>query len=157
MTPRITPCIWCNQNAEEVVAFYCSIFPNAAITSVFRYDDDGVSTDAPVLLIEFDLGGQSFQALNGGAEFPHSGAISLSIDCADQAEVDYYSEKLIDGGSQIDCGWVIDRFGVHWQVVPRRLVELLHDPDPVRVGRVMQSMLTMQKLDVAELEAAYGA
>jgi predicted 3-demethylubiquinone-9 3-methyltransferase (glyoxalase superfamily) len=154
MTQPIAPCLWFDGNAEEATQFYVSVFPNSRVTHVDRYSDVGPDPDAPVVFIEFALNGQPFQALNGGPEFHFSEAISFSIDCADQAEVDYYWDALIAGGEPMQCGWLKDRYGVAWQVVPRRLNELLRDPDRERAGRVMRRMLEMVKLDVAELEAA---
>ena len=156
MTIPIAPCLWFDSNAEEAVDFYTSVFKDSKVVEVGRFTDEGPAPDAPVLWIDFQINGQPFQAINGGPLFTFSEAISFAIECEDQAEVDYYWEALTqDGGQPGECGWLKDRFGVSWQVVPRRLGELLRDPDPKRAGRVMRRMLQMQKLDVAELQAAY--
>jgi predicted 3-demethylubiquinone-9 3-methyltransferase (glyoxalase superfamily) len=152
----IAPCLWFVGNAEEAVNYYVSVFKGARVLHVDRYSDVGPDPAAPVVFIEFELNGQPFQAINGGPEFTFfTEAISLSIACADQAEVDYYWNALTEGGEPSQCGWLKDRYGVSWQVVPRRLFELLRDPDREKAGRVMRRMLQMSKIDVAELEAAY--
>lgn len=156
MTRPIAPCLWFDSNAEEAVDFYVSVFKESKIVEVGRFTDEGPAPDAPVLWIDFQINGQPFQAINGGPLFTFSEAISFAIECEDQAEVDYYWEALTKGGGEpSECGWLKDRFGVSWQVVPRVLRELLQDPDPERAGQVMRRMLQMQKLDVAELQAAY--
>ena len=157
---KITPCLWFDGNAEEAARFYTSIFPNSRLDLV--EDAPGDTPSGPkgsVLAVNFTLAGQSYIALNGGPEFPFTEAISLSIDCEDQAEVDrYWSALLADGGQESVCGWLKDRFGVSWQVIPRRLPELLRSPDRDAAARALQAMLGMVKIDVAELErAAAGA
>jgi predicted 3-demethylubiquinone-9 3-methyltransferase (glyoxalase superfamily) len=152
---KISPCLWFDGRAEEAVRFYTSLFPNSEITSVDR--SPGETPSGPkdmVLTVNFTLGGRSFIALNGGPEFKFNEAISLSIDCDDQAEVDRYWAALTDGGEESVCGWLKDRFGVSWQVVPRRLPELLNSPDREAAARVLDAMLRMVKIDVAELERA---
>jgi predicted 3-demethylubiquinone-9 3-methyltransferase (glyoxalase superfamily) len=156
MVQPIAPCLWFDRNAEEAVQVYISVFPHSRVLHVDRYSDVGPDPEAPVVFIEFELNSQPFQAINGGPQFQFSEAISLSIPCADQAEVDHYWDALIAGGEPMACGWLKDRYGVSWQVVPRRLLDLLRDPDRERAGRAMRRMLEMTKLDVAELEAAFA-
>jgi predicted 3-demethylubiquinone-9 3-methyltransferase (glyoxalase superfamily) len=156
MTQPITPCLWFDNKAEEAVNFYVSIFKNSKITEVLRATMEGPAPDAPVMFIEFQINGQPFQALNGGPEFKFNEAISLSIECADQEEVDYYWDNLTkDGGEPGPCGWLKDKYGVSWQIVPRALNEFVRDEDLERAGRVMRQMLQMGKLDIAPLQAAY--
>ncbi|HEY2834648.1 MAG TPA: VOC family protein [Sporichthyaceae bacterium] len=154
--PRITPCLWFDGNAEEAAAFYIKIFPNSGVTNVVRAPSGGTPSNEPgaVMVVEFSLDGASFVGLNGGPHFTFSEAISLQIPCADQAEVDYYWDALVDGGEPGPCGWLKDRFGLSWQVFPTRLMELNSDPDPERANRSMQAMMTMQKIDLAAIEAA---
>ncbi len=155
---KITPCLWFNFNAEEAVNHYLSIFKRSKILEVLRYDDNTPALKGKVLVITFELEGQRFQALNGGPQFPFTEAISLSVDCETQAEVDALWDKLITGGgSPGACSWLKDKFGVSWQIVPRKLVELLHAPDKAGARRVMQAMMQMVKIDVAALEKAYAA
>ena len=147
--PVQTPCLWFDGQAEQAAAFCTSVFPNSAVTSVNR------NPDGSALVVEWTLDGQRYQGLDGGPE--HAGfswAVSFSIDCADQAEVDHYWSALSDGGEESMCGWLQDRFGLWWQVVPTRLPELLADPDPERAQRAMQAMLGMRRIVIAELEAA---
>ena len=156
---KITPCLWFEANAEEAVRFYTSVFPDSAIDRVHlaRADTPG-NKEGDVLFIEFTLAGQRYQAINGGAHEKFNDAISLSVDCADQAEVDrYWAALTADGGRPVQCGWLKDKYGLSWQIVPRRLIELLADPDPAKGKRVMQAMMKMVKLDVAALEAAAAA
>lgn len=153
---KITPCLWFEGNAEEAVSFYTSIFPESSIQRVHRarLDTPG-SKEGDVLFIEFTLAGQSYQALNGGPHEMFNDAISLSVDCADQAEVDRYWAALIAGGGRpVQCGWLKDKYGLSWQIVPRRLLELLSDPDAAKGKRVMEAMMKMVRLDVAAIEAA---
>lgn len=158
MTKPIAPCLWFNGNALEAATYYCSVFDDAEIVRIERYGDTGPDPKAPVVFIEFKLNGQTFQAINDpGTAFPFTEAISFSIECADQVELDRYWNALVDGGSPIQCGWLKDRYGLPWQIVPTRLNELLNDPDRARAGRAWQKMLQMVKLDIAELEAAADA
>jgi predicted 3-demethylubiquinone-9 3-methyltransferase (glyoxalase superfamily) len=157
MTQPIAPCLWFDNNAEEAVDFYVSVFKDSRVLHVDRFTTEGPDPDAPVMFIEFQINGQPFQAINGGPQFTFTEAISFSIECADQAEVDYYWNALTDGGEPGECGWLKDKFGVSWQVVPRVLTDLLRDADRERAGQVMRRMLQMTKLDVAELQAAYEA
>ena len=155
MTRPIAPCLWFDANAEEAVAYYVSVFKDSEILHVDRFNDVGPDPHAPVVFIEFQINGQPFQAINGGPMFTFSEAVSFAIECAEQAEVDYYWDTLTDGGEPSHCGWLKDRFGVSWQVVPRVLNDLLRDADRERAGRVMRQMLQMTKLDIAPLQAAY--
>jgi predicted 3-demethylubiquinone-9 3-methyltransferase (glyoxalase superfamily) len=157
---RITPCLWFADEAEEAATLYTSIFPSSRITAVSRYGDEGREihgqTPGSVMTVAFELAGQPFTALNGGPAFRFNESISFQVACADQAEVDHFWERLGGGGDAAarQCGWLKDRFGVSWQVIPTRLYELLGDPDPERARRAMAAMLAMQKLDIAELERA---
>jgi predicted 3-demethylubiquinone-9 3-methyltransferase (glyoxalase superfamily) len=155
--PPITPCLWFDGRAEEAAAFYVSLFPESRIDSVSRAPADNPSTPAgAVLLVAFTLGGRSFMALNGGPQFTFTEAVSFHVECADQAEVDRYWEALLAGGGEPSmCGWLKDRFGVSWQVVPRQLGDYVGGPDPAGSQRAMQAMLQMQKLDVERLRTAY--
>jgi predicted 3-demethylubiquinone-9 3-methyltransferase (glyoxalase superfamily) len=153
----ITPCLWFDGKAEEAATFYTSIFPNSRIGSVNRSAADNPSTPkGAVLTVDFTLAGRPFQGLNGGPDFKFNEAISFSIDCDDQAEVDKYWDALTAGGGETSvCGWLKDRFGVSWQVVPRQLGEYLNGSDPEGAQRAMEAMLKMTKLDVEELREAY--
>ena len=156
--PTITPCLWFdNGAAEEAAVFYTSLFPDSWITNVDRSAADNPSTrKGDVLTVEFTLSGRPFIALNGGPEFPFTEAVSFSIDCEDQAEVDHYWDALqADGGQPSVCGWLKDRFGVSWQVVPRQLNEYLRSGDADAAERTMKAMLEMTKLDVAKLREAF--
>jgi len=155
--PKITPCLWFDTQGEEAAEFYTSIFPNSRIVDVARYGEAGPRDAGTVMVVKFELDGQELVALNGGPEFTFDEAISFQIDCADQEEVDRYSEALTDGGEQGPCGWVKDRFGLSWQVVPTRMIELLSDPDEARAQRAMAAMLEMRKIDIAAVEAAAAA
>jgi predicted 3-demethylubiquinone-9 3-methyltransferase (glyoxalase superfamily) len=151
---KVTPCLWYDGNAEAAVNHYLSIFKDGQILDVARYGDAGPGPKGTVLTIRFEIAGQQFIALNGGPQFKFAEAISLSVDCKDQAEVDDLWEKLSQGGSKVQCGWLKDKFGLSWQIVPRRVIELLAQPDAAKSNRVMPALLKMQKLDVAALEAA---
>ncbi|MEA2552118.1 MAG: hypothetical protein QOJ65_294 [Fimbriimonadaceae bacterium] len=151
---KITPFFWFDDKAEEAMNFYTSIFRNSKINSLSRYGDAGPGPAGQVMVGTFELDGLEFMALNGGPMFKFTEAVSFSIDCKDQAEVDHYWDKLSEGGEKSMCGWLKDKFGLSWQVVPRVLGELLSDPDPEKSGRVMKAMLEMRKLDIATLERA---
>ena len=155
---KITPCLWFDGQAEEAAQFYTSLFPDSRIVSVDRSAADTPSgPEGMVITVNFTLGGRSFIGLNGGDDFKFSEAISMSIDCADQAEVDRYWDALLaDGGEPSVCGWLKDRFGLSWQVIPRQLPEMLRSPDREAAARALEAMLKMVKIDVAELERAYG-
>ena len=152
--PRITPFLWFDGQAEEAMNFYVGIFPNSKVLDVTRCGDAGPGPKGSVLVTSFELDGKRFNALNGGPNFRFNEAVSFVIECADQAEVDWYWERLSDGGSTNACGWLNDRFGVSWQVTPIVMLELLNDPDPGRAERAMRAMMTMTKFDIAALQAA---
>jgi predicted 3-demethylubiquinone-9 3-methyltransferase (glyoxalase superfamily) len=157
---KITPFFWFPGNAEEAVRLYTSIFDDAKTGQIAHYDDAGAEASGmpkgSVLTIAFSLAGQDFVALNGGPNFEFTPAISFYVNCATQAEVDHYWQKLTEnGGEPGPCGWLKDKFGVSWQIVPSILPEYLNDPNAEKAGRVMQAMLQMQKIDIAALEAAY--
>jgi len=154
---KITPCLWFNFNAEEAVKHYMSIFKNARILETSYYGDTFPEHQGKVMVIRFEIDGQEFPALNGGPQFPFTEAISLSVNCVDQAEVDELWERLSAGGSQGSCGWLKDKFGLSWQIVPHALISLLQDSNPAKVARVMSAMMTMNKLDIARLQQAYNA
>lgn len=156
---KISPCLWFNGEAEAAAKHYTAIFPNSRILSVDRSPADTPSGPKDmVLTVTFSIAGQTFIGLNGGSDFKFDEAISFSIDCDDQAEVDRYWEALIYGGGEPSvCGWLKDRFGVSWQVIPRELPEMLESPDREAAGRAMEAMLTMTKIDVKELEKAFNA
>jgi predicted 3-demethylubiquinone-9 3-methyltransferase (glyoxalase superfamily) len=153
---KITPCLWFNFNAEAAVQHYLSIFKYSKILEISRYGDAMPDLKGKVLTIRFEIEGQQFQALNGGPQFPFTEAISLSVDCADQAEVDLLWTRLSEDGSTGQCGWLKDKFGLSWQIVPRPLVNMLNDPDSDKVTRVMQSMMSMSKIDIDRLRQAYN-
>jgi len=153
---KISPCLWFDGNAQEAVDFYLGVFRNARITETMRHTEASPGTAGSVLAIMFELDGEELMALNGGSEFKFTPAISLFVKCEDQAEIDQYWDKLLDGGQALSCGWITDRFGVTWQIAPRRLPSMLQDPDPVKANRTMQAMMGMVKLDVAALERAYN-
>lgn len=153
---KITPCLWFDGEAEEAARFYVSLLPDSRIDHVQRNVVDGPSGKAgTVLVVEFTLGGRRFLALNGGMRFEYTHAVSFAVDCADQAEVDRLWQTLSAGGQVERCGWLKDRYGVSWQIVPSVLPKLLADPDRAKAQRVMQAMLQMIKLDIAGLQAAY--
>ena len=152
--PRITPNLWFDTDGEQAAEFYVSVFPNSAITAVTHYGEAGPREAGTVLTVEFVLDGQPFTAINGGPEFTFDEAISFAIECADQDEIDYYWNKLSEGGEEGPCGWLKDRYGLSWQVVPEGMVEMLNDPDQERGQRAMKAMLGMKKIDVAALYAA---
>jgi predicted 3-demethylubiquinone-9 3-methyltransferase (glyoxalase superfamily) len=159
--PKITPCLWFDfGKGEQAAEHYCSIFPNSRVLHVERYGDDGGPGGAPagsVMVVHFELDGTEFVALNGGPNFTFDEAISFQIDCESQEEVDHYWSRLGDGGEEGPCGWLKDRFGVSWQVVPTRLKELLADSDPEKAKRAMDAMLQMRKIDIATIEEAASA
>ena len=152
---KITPCLWFATEALEAATFYVSLLPGSRITHVQKspMDYPGGKADQ-VLVVEFELAGQSYMGLNGGMAMPFSNAISFSIACDDQAEVDRLWAALGDGGKEQECGWITDRYGLPWQIVPKALPKLLADPDPARAQRAMAAMMTMVKLDIAALEKA---
>lgn len=153
---KLTPCLWFNRDAETAAAFYVSLLPGSRIDRLYRSPVDWPNGKAgDVLTVEFTLGGQPYLALNGGAEFTFNPAVSFQIHCDDQAETDRLWQAILDhGGTPMACSWIQDRWGLCWQIVPRRLTELLHDPDPARAARVMTAMMGMVKIDIAALERA---
>ena len=152
---KITPFLWFDSNAEEAVNFYISIFKDSKVLSVTRYGEAGPGPAGTVLTVAFQLQGQEFIALNGGPHFKFTEAISFSVNCETQEEVDAYWEKLSAGGEQGQCGWLKDKFGLSWQVNPTVLGQMLQDKDPDKANRVMQAMLKMHKIDIATLKKAY--
>jgi len=152
---KITPFLWFNNNAEEAMNFYVSIFKNAKIGSVTRYGDAGPGPKGTVMSATFQLEGQEFYALNGGPHFSFTPAISLFVSCETQQEVDELWEKLSAGGAPQQCGWLQDKYGLSWQIIPTILGKLLQDKDPAKANRVMKAMLQMTKIDIARLKQAY--
>jgi predicted 3-demethylubiquinone-9 3-methyltransferase (glyoxalase superfamily) len=158
---KIKPCLWFNDEAEEAAEFYTSIFANSKIIGISRYGEAGYEVHGrpagSVMTAEFELDGQAFTALNGGPIFKFNEAVSFQVMCETQKEVDYYWEKLSEGGNESaqQCGWLKDKYGLSWQVVPIVLIELLNDPDPVKSQRTMTAMLQMKKIDIDELKRTY--
>ena len=152
---KIVPNLWFDTEAKDAADFYCSVFKNSEINNVSHYGEAGPREAGMVLTVDFTLDGHQFTAINGGPDFKFNEAVSFLVNCADQAEVDYFWENLTaDGGEEGPCGWLKDRFGLSWQIVPSRLGELLSDPDKDRAERAMKAMLQMRKLEIAELERA---
>ncbi|MBE0701976.1 MAG: VOC family protein [Afipia sp.] len=152
---KITPCLWFDNQAEEAANFYVSAFQNSSVTSISRYGDAGPGLEGSVLTVMFNLEGQDFMALNGGPVFQFSPAISMYVDCATQAEVDHLWNRLSAVPEAEQCGWLQDKYGVSWQIVPSILGELMQSGDPMKAQRVTEAMLQMKKLDIAALQAAY--
>jgi predicted 3-demethylubiquinone-9 3-methyltransferase (glyoxalase superfamily) len=152
--PKLTPWLWFDTQGEEAAEFYTSVFPNSKIVEVTRYGSAGPRPEGTAMTVSFELDGQRFVALNGGPDFSFTEAVSFQVACADQDEVDYYWNALSEGGEEGPCGWLKDRYGLSWQIVPTALYELLSDPDPERAQRVMGAMLEMKKIEIAELERA---
>jgi len=152
---KITPFLWFNDQAEEAMNFYTSIFKNSKILHIARYGEAGPGKPGSVMTGTFELEGQQFMALNGGPHFTFSGAVSFLVDCKTQEEVDELWNKLTEGGEEQPCGWLVDKFGLYWQIIPSILGELLNDKDPVKAQRVMHAMLQMKKIDIAKLKEAY--
>jgi len=159
---KITPCLWFDDQAEQAAEFYTSIFRNSRIVKISHYGEAGREVHGrppgSVMTVAFELDGQAFTALNGGPVFKFNEAISFQVDCATQEEVDYYWDKLSAGGDAKarQCGWLKDKYGASWQIVPRVLIELISDPDPEKSGRVMLSMMAMKKIDIGGLKRAYA-
>ena len=151
---KISPALWFDNNAEEAVDFYISIFRNSKINKILRYGKAGPGPEGTVMTISFELDGEEFTAINGGPHFTFSPAISFVVKCKTQDEVDYYWEKLSSGGRPDQCGWLTDRFGVSWQIVPTVVIELLSDPDTAKSQQVMKAMLQMGKIDIEQLRRA---
>ena len=151
---KLTPCLWFDTEGEDAANFYTSVFPNSRIVDVVRFGEAGPGPAGTVMVVTFDLDGQRFIALNGGPQFAFSEAVSFQISCETQEEVDHFWNELSKGGEEGRCGWLKDRFGLSWQVVPTALPRLLGSSDPATSQRVMQAMLKMQKIEIAELEQA---
>ncbi|MBV5245954.1 VOC family protein [Mycolicibacterium sp. PAM1] len=152
--PAITPSLWFDDNLEDAMEFYCSIFPNSTVDSIEYYTDAGPGTPGRALSATFILDGQTFIGINGGPLFPFTEAVSFTVACRDQTEVDHYWDRLVDGGAVSQCGWLKDRFGLSWQIVPDRLRELTSDPDPAKATAATKAMLGMTKIVIADLEDA---
>jgi predicted 3-demethylubiquinone-9 3-methyltransferase (glyoxalase superfamily) len=154
---KIIPCLWFDTQAEEAATFYTGMFENSGVTDVTHYGSAGPRPEGMVMTVSFELDGQPFLALNGGPEFTFDEAISFQVNCESQEEVDHFWTTLSDGGEEGPCGWLKDRFGLSWQIVPTVLEELVRDPDPERSQRATKAMLGMRKLDIAELQRAADA
>ncbi len=152
---KITPFLWFDNQAEEAANFYVSIFKNSKILKIARHGEAGTGTQGDVMTVEFQLDGQKFVALNGGPRFKFTEAISFVVDCKTQQEVDEFWEKLSEGGEESMCGWLKDKYGLSWQIVPTVLTELLQDKDAKKSKRVMEAMLQMKKIDIKTLKKAY--
>jgi predicted 3-demethylubiquinone-9 3-methyltransferase (glyoxalase superfamily) len=152
--PRTTPCLWFDTQGEEAAKFYTSVFPRSKIGEISRYGEGAPRPAGSVMTVSFVLDGQEFMALNGGPEFTFSEAISFQVSCEDQKEVDHYWNSLSEGGEEGPCGWLKDRYGLSWQIVPTALPRLLSDPDPEKAQRVMNALMGMKKLDIEGLERA---
>lgn len=152
---KIMPFLWFDHQAEEAATFYTSIFKNSTIETVTRYGDAGPGPKGSVMTIVFELDGQKFVALNGGPQYQFNPAISFVVNCERQEEVDHYWEKLTAGGKEIQCGWLVDKYGVSWQIVPTVMIDMLRDENAARTQRVMKAMMQMKKIDIAGLKAAY--
>ncbi len=153
----ITTCLWFDTQGEEAAEFYCSVIPGSRVLDVTRYGESGPGTPGTAMTVSFELDGRPFVALNGGPEFRFTEAVSLQVSCQDQEEVDHYWNTLVEGGEESMCGWLKDRYGFSWQVVPTALQELLGDPDPDRSQRAMKAMLAMRKIDIEGLRRAADA
>jgi predicted 3-demethylubiquinone-9 3-methyltransferase (glyoxalase superfamily) len=154
MQQRIVPNLWFDTEAEEAAAFYTSVFDNSRIVFVARYPEGAPRPAGTVMTVEFELDGQRFVGINGGPQFTFDEAVSFQINCETQDEIDYYWQRLSEGGDEGPCGWLKDRYGLSWQVVPTGMEELFSDPDPTRAERAMQAMLQMSKIDIATLRSA---
>jgi predicted 3-demethylubiquinone-9 3-methyltransferase (glyoxalase superfamily) len=152
---KITPFLWFDNQAEEAARFYTSIFKNSRILSISRYGEAGPRPAGTVMTVAFELDGQEFTALNGGPEFKFTEAISFVVNCQTQEEVDELWEKLTQGGEEVQCGWLKDKYGLSWQIIPTALMEMLQDKDAERAQRVMKAMLQMKKIDIPTLKQAY--
>jgi predicted 3-demethylubiquinone-9 3-methyltransferase (glyoxalase superfamily) len=151
---KITSCLWFDTQGEEAATFYTSVFPNSKIVELSRYGSAGPRDEGTVMTVSFELDGHPFVALNGGPDFTFSEAISFQVSCKDQDEVDAYWSTLSEGGEEGPCGWLKDKFGLSWQIVPDRLIELITDPDKEKAQRAVEAMLQMKKIEIAELERA---
>ena len=151
---KISPCLWFDNNAEEAVDFYTSVFKNSRVIGSSRYGDAGPGPKGTIMTIDFELEGVRYAALNGGPNFQFTEAVSLVVNCQTQEEVDYYWEKLSEGGQKIECGWLKDKFGLAWQITPILLIEQLLSDDQQKVDRVMKAMMQMKKLDIEGIRKA---
>ena len=157
MTDRaLVTCLWFDTQAEQAATFYTGIFPGAKLGTVHRYTEAGPGPVGSAMLVEFELNGQKFSGLNGGPQFSFTEAVSIVVPCADQDEVDYYWDRLSDDGQEIACGWLKDKYGLCWQIVPAVFFDMISDPDSAKVARVTQAMFTMTKFDIAALQKAYA-
>ncbi len=152
--PRITPNLWFDTESQEAAEYYVSVFPNSKITNIVNYPEGAPRPAGTVMIVEFVLDGQEYTAINGGPEFTFDEAISFLIDCADQDEVDYYWSTLSEGGEEGPCGWLKDKYGLSWQVIPAEMAQVLSDPDEKRAQRAVKAMFGMKKIDLAALKAA---
>jgi predicted 3-demethylubiquinone-9 3-methyltransferase (glyoxalase superfamily) len=148
--------LWFDTQAEQAATFYTGIFKDSKVSAIHRYTQAGPGQEGTVMLVEFELNGQKFSALNGGPQYTFNPAVSIVVPCADQAEIDYYWSSLTEGGQEIACGWLSDRYGLCWQIVPVSFMDMISDPDQDKVARVIRAMMTMTKFDVAEIERAYA-
>jgi predicted 3-demethylubiquinone-9 3-methyltransferase (glyoxalase superfamily) len=153
---KIVPCLWFDDQAEEAARFYTSIFKNSRVGKIARYGEGGPRPKGTVLTVKFRLDGQEFLALNGGPQFKFTEAVSFIVNCETQKEVDRLWETLSEGGEKVQCGWLKDKYGLSWQIVPTILARMMSDPDPRRADRVLQAVMGMKKLDIKELKVAYG-
>ena len=154
---KLTTCLWFSTEAEEAARFYTGVFKDSRLGRVHRHTEAGPGPAGSVLLVEFELNGQQFSALNGGPQYTFTEAISIVVPCADQAEVDYYWDSLLSGGGQeVACGWLTDKYGLSWQIVPARFFEMIADPESQKAAQVTRAMFEMKKFDIAALEKAYA-
>jgi predicted 3-demethylubiquinone-9 3-methyltransferase (glyoxalase superfamily) len=151
-----TICLWFDSQGEEAARYYMSIFASSRLGRIQRYTAAGPGEEGTVVSVEFELNGQKFLALNGGPQFQFNAAVSVVVECADQAEVDYYWDRLTEGGQEVACGWLTDKYGLSWQVVPTVFLDMVNDADQVKAARATAAMLSMKKLDIAALERAYA-
>lgn len=153
---NLTTCLWFDTQGEAAAQFYTSLFPNSRIVEIARYGSAGPREEGTVMTVSFELDGNRFVALNGGPQYKFNAAVSVMVPCQDQAEVDYYWSRLTEGGAEIACGWLVDKFGLSWQVFPTVFLDMVTDPDPEKVRRVTEAMFTMKKFDIAALQQAYA-
>ena len=151
-----TTCLWFDNQGEEAAHYYMGIFKDSRLGRVQRYTSAGPGAEGTVATVEFELNGQKFLALNGGPLYQFNAAVSIVVECADQAEVDYYWDRLTDGGQEVACGWLVDKYGLSWQVVPTRFLDMVTSADQEKAARAQAAMLTMKKFDIAALERAYA-
>lgn len=155
-TDGFTTCLWFDGQAEEAANHYLSVFKNSKLGRIGRYNEAGPGPVGSVMVVEFEVNGQKFIALNGGPQFTFNESISFQIHCSDQDEVDYYWSRLTEGGTEVQCGWLKDKYGVSWQVVPTVLIDMISDPDPEKAKRTTEAMFAMKKFDIAALRKAYA-